>query len=150
MSRLLPHLGKYCQLVIEVDYYNTATDGATLEWFSGYLYFNTDYTNTNYDFHYMYVAPSAVGGVSNGNSAYAWYTDKNGPCKSRIDVSVVDNDGTKYVAATCDHRGVSDQSYHAVTYRTSVTDLTDIRLDAAGVSASPFEIGTIIRVYRKL
>ena len=136
--------------IVEVDYYNTATDGATLEWFSGYIYFNTNYTNTNYDFHYLYVAPLAIGGVSHGNSSYAWYTDLNGPCKLRMDISVVDNNGTKYIVAGVKHYGLEDQSDHVVRFRNSVTDLTDLRIDSAGVSDSDFEIGTVIRVYRKL
>jgi hypothetical protein len=135
---------------IEVDYYNNATDGATTEWFNGFVYFNQNYTLTNYDFHYIYVGPSAVNGVSNGNSSYAWYTDKNGPCKLRMDVSIVDNNGTKYVAASVKHYGKSDQSDHTVTFRNSVTDLTDIRINGVGVSSSPLEIGTVIRVFRKL
>ena len=133
---------------IEADYYNTATDGGVLEWFSGYLYFNTNYTNTNYDYHYIYNA--TAGNYSTGNSPYAWYTDKNGPCQLRIDVSVVDNNGTKYITSNVYHQTDSDSSVHGVTFRNSVTDLTDIRLFGTGVSASPFEIGTIIRVYRKL
>lgn len=133
---------------IEVDYHNTATDGGVLQWFSGYLYFNTDYVNTNYDFHYIYNAVS--GNYSTGNSAYAWYTDKNGPCQLRIDVSVVNNNGTKYVTATVNHQTHNDSSFHGVTRSVAVTDLTDIRVHGTGVSSSPFEIGTVIRVYRKL
>lgn len=136
---------------IEIDYYNTAKNVAeTLFHFSGYIYFNGDYTNANYDYHFMYASQVALS-VNNGTtSAYAWYTDKNGPCQLRIDVNIVDNNGTKYARANIDNSNITDRSIHTVSYDNSITNITDIRVHGAGVSASPFEIGTVIRVFRKL